>query len=243
MTGPRPAVRARRLTLMRGERIAVDASDFVVPAGAVTAVVGPNGSGKSTLLHALAGVVEPSSGELQVLGGRPRSTRGRTSYVLQAHIVPVGLPLTVREAVAMGRYPRLGWWRRPRAVDRERVEAAMRTLAIDDLASRHLDELSGGQRQRVVVAQGLAQDHDLLLLDEPTAGVDVPSTRVIDSVVRQEREHGCAVVVATHDLDVARAADHVLLLAGRVLAHGTPSQVLTRRHLDIAFGLVGRPER
>ena len=113
----------------------------------------------------------------------------------------------------------------------------MELLAITDLAKRHLSELSGGQRQRVFVAQGVAQDHDLLLLDEPLTGLDLVSARTIDQIIHSEPARGCSVVLTTHDLEEARAADHVLLMSGRVVASGPPSQVLTRDKLAEAYGL------
>ena len=237
MSPVRHAVTADGVVLRRGSRTAVAASDFTVPDAQVTAIIGANGSGKSTLLHALAGVIDLHAGRLSVRSAAPADSRGSTSYVLQSNDIPLDLPLTVRDAVMMGRFPSLGWWRRPSAEDKSRVEEALETLKIGDLSRRQLGELSGGQRQRVMIAQGLAQDHDLLLLDEPHAGVDAPSAEVIASVISDERDQGRCVIVATHDLDVARDADHVLLMRGRVLAHGTPDEVLTRRQLDIAFGL------
>lgn len=232
-----PVVQADGLSLGYGSRTAVAASDFTIPAAAVTAIIGANGSGKSTLLHAVAGVLAPRSGRLSVLGQAPSSARRRLSYVLQSVAVPTGTPITVQETVGMGRYPTLGLWRRRRPADRERVAVAMRQLEVTDLAGRHLTELSGGQRQRVYVAQGLAQDHDLLLLDEPLTGLDLTSARTIDTIIYDERDQGRAVVFTTHDLDQALAADHVLLMNGRVLAAGPPRQVLTKHNLEIAYGL------
>lgn len=113
----------------------------------------------------------------------------------------------------------------------------MAQLEVTDLADRHLTELSGGQRQRAYVAQGLAQDHDLLLLDEPLTGLDLNSARTIDRIIHTDRDGGRAVVLTTHDLDEAFSADHVLLMNGRVLAAGPPKQVLTHRNLEIAYGL------
>lgn len=232
-----PVVQARQLTLGYGTRTAVEASDFIIPGAAITAIIGSNGSGKSTLLHAIAGALSPRSGELTVLGDSPQATQRRLAYVLQSVDVPTGIPLTVRETVAMGRYPTLGLWRRRSDTDRDRVAAAMRELDVTDLAERHLSELSGGQRQRVYVAQSLVQDHDVLLLDEPLTGLDLNSARTIDRIIHGDCDSGRAVVLTTHDLDEAFSADHVLLMRRGVLASGPPKQVLTRRNLEIAYGL------
>lgn len=230
-----PAVEASGLELRYGSRVVLAASDFEIPAGSVTAVIGPNGSGKSTLLAAVAGLLKPTAGRLSVLGGEPDSVRSRVAFVLQSTKVNEVLPVTVREVVAMGRYSSLGLLGRFGRPDREAVERDMRRLELDELAGRHLTELSGGQRQRVFVAQGLVQEHDLLLMDEPLTGLDLVSAAVIEAVMAEEKERGVAVVVTTHDLEDAARADQVLLLAGRVIASGPPEQVLVGEHLASAY--------
>jgi manganese transport system ATP-binding protein len=230
-------VTGRDVVISRGGAVALAASDFAIPEGRITAVIGPNGSGKSTLLHAIAGLVPVDAGALSVLGATPSASQSRISYVTQYSSFPPGTPLTVREAVMMARYPALGLLRRPRRADRERVEASLERLAITDLADRHLHELSGGQRQRVYVAQGIAQDHAMLLLDEPMTGLDITSMKTIDAIVHDEPTRGCSVVLTTHDLDEARAADHVILTGGRVIACGPPAEVLTAGNLAVAYGL------
>lgn len=231
------AVRCRNLVLSYGGHVIVAKSSFDVPSGALTAIIGPNGSGKTSLLHAMAGLMPATSGSVEVLGGSPTGARSKVSYVLQTVTLPVGAPITVGEAVGMGRYATIGWWRRFTRADRARVNWAMDALGIGAVRRRHLGELSGGQRQRVYIAQGLAQDHELLLLDEPLTGLDLVSAQTIDHIIHTEREHGRTTVLTTHDLDEARAADHVLLVSGRVVASGPPSEVLTRRNLEIAYGL------
>lgn len=228
---------AQNLVLTYGAHTALRASSFEIPLVGATAVIGPNGSGKSTLLSALVGLVPVAGGSLTVLGRQPEQVRDRISYVLQATPVSVGVPITVREAVTMGRYPRLGLFRRLSSADRGAVDAAMARMAITDLADRHLYELSGGQRQRVLVAQGIAQNHQVLLLDEPLTGLDITSARTIDRLIHGERADGCSVVLTTHDLDEARAADWVVLVSGEVISYGPPEQVCTRENLEVAFGL------
>ncbi len=228
------AVTARDLVLGYGATVALDRSSFEIPAGVVTAVIGPNGSGKSTLLHAIAGLVDPLAGTFDV----PARASGahRIAYVLQTTKVNDALPITVREVVTMGRYAGAGAYRRLGDADREAVATALARTGLQDLAGRHLHDLSGGQRQRVFVAQGLAQDHDLLLLDEPLTGIDLPTAQAIDAVIHDELTRGCTVVMTTHDLSEAQVADHVLLLAGRVVASGPPDEVLAARHLADAYG-------
>jgi iron complex transport system ATP-binding protein len=230
----RQAVRGEGVVLGYGQTIALAESSFTIPRGSVSAVIGPNGSGKSTLLNAIAGLREPLAGKLHV----PARSNGthRIAYVLQTTKVNDALPITVREVVAMARYAALGFYKRPGPADRKAVEEAMDRLGIQSMSGKHLHELSGGQRQRVFVAQGLAQDHDILLLDEPLTGIDLPTAQAIDAVIHDERSRGCTVIMTTHDLSEARVADHVVLLAGRVVASGTPDEVLTPDHLSTAYG-------
>jgi manganese transport system ATP-binding protein len=212
------------------------AEHLVVPSATVAALIGPNGAGKSTLLHALAGIRPPRAGEIRVNGVPVAVARRSIAYVLQSTHVASALPLSVREVVTMGRYARRGMFGRLRRDDRRAVDEALDRLDIGDLARRQLGALSGGQRQRVFVAQGLAQQADLLLLDEPVTGLDlVTQDRILD-VVAQERAAGRTVVLSTHDLAEASRADQLVLLAGRVVATGTAAEVLTEANLTAAYG-------
>lgn len=219
--------------LAYGARVVLQASSFTIPDGAVTALIGPNGAGKSTVLNAVAGLLTPRSGRLDVPA---REHRGGVAYVLQATQANEHLPITVQETVTMGRYATAGAFRRLRTADRRAVEAAMDAVAITEIARRPLRELSGGQRQRAFVAQGLAQGADVLLLDEPITGLDLVSRQHIIDAIARERGAGRAVMVSTHDLGDAAAADHLLLLAGRVVASGAPDTVLTEANLSTAYG-------
>ncbi len=226
-----PAVSAHDLVLGYGPVVALSSSTFKIPLGQITAVIGPNGSGKSTLLSALTGLVKPTSGTIETA-----LSPDRIAYVLQTTKVNSALPISVREVVAMGRYSSLGMYQRAGERDRIAVEKAMERMQITGLARRHLHHLSGGQRQRVFVAQGLVQEHDMLLLDEPLTGVDITAAQAIDSVIHDEMERGCTVVMTTHDISEARFADHVILLSGRVVAYGAPEDVITRENLVSAYG-------
>ena len=227
------AATAIDLVLAYGTRPALAGATFELPVGASVALIGPNGSGKSTLLRALAGLTEPRSGSLSVPA---RATRGAVALVLQTTAVDRTLPVTVREAVTMARYATRGPFGRLRPDDRRAVTGALARMDVADLAGRQLHELSGGQRQRVLVAQGLAQEADVLLLDEPVTGLDVVSRELILDAVTAERAAGRTVVVSTHDLDDARRADLVMLLANRVVAFGPPDAVLTDEPLSAAYG-------
>lgn len=228
------AVTAADVVFKYGSRTAVAPSSFCVPEGSITAIIGPNGSGKSTMLNGIAGLAQPAAGSIEVLpiADRPR----RMSYVLQTTKVNESLPITVREVVTMGRYASTGAYGWLKEADRVAVQTAMDRMEISSLAERHLTELSGGQRQRVFVAQGLTQDHEMLLLDEPLTGLDITSAHAIDDVIHEEQAHGCTIVLTTHDLTAAQVADYVVLMSGRVVAAGSPSEVLTEEHLRAAYG-------
>lgn len=230
------AVRAVDLTIGHDGPVLAGAS-FSIPRGSVTAVIGPNGSGKSTLLHAIAGLLAPLTGSLEVLGREPRQTQPEVSYVLQGTAVTPGAPITVLQAVKMARYRTTGLLGRWRQRDRDLVHAAIHELELDSLVHRHLSELSGGQRQRVFVAQAIAQDHAILLMDEPLTGLDLPSAEAIDRIIHAESDRGCTVIITTHDLDEARAAQHALLLGAGMVVAGPPDAVLTTEHLTVAYGL------
>lgn len=217
------------LTVRYGTRTALNGLDLQVETGTTLAVIGPNGSGKSTLLQALAGLIAPTEGTVA-------AGPGGVALVLQSTDVDRSLPITVRETVRMARYRHRGLLGRFRPEDRNAISDAMERLDIEDLARRQLHELSGGQRQRAMVAQGLAQQADLLLLDEPVTGLDLVSRQTILDVIDDERNDGRTVIVTTHDLDDARRCDRVLLLAGRAIALGPPEAVIQEENLREAFG-------
>jgi len=195
--------------------------DLEVPYGATVAVLGPNGSGKSTLFASAVGLLRPIAGSIGV------GERG-VAWLPQHLDLSPALPLTVSDVVQMGRWRKGRWLRRLGREDRRRVEEALEALSIADLADRQLTELSGGQRQRALLAQVMAQDAGLVLLDEPLSGVDHPTAEVIAGLIARWREQGRAVMVATHDLhSAAHDYDLVLALNGRAVAFGEPAAVCT----------------
>ncbi len=228
------AVVATDITLAYGNHVAIDRSTFKIPAGCVTAVIGPNAAGKSTILNAIGGLMTPTHGTIEVstAGGK----HPRIAYVLQTTKVNYALPISVHEVVTMGRYATTGSYRWLTAPDRDAVDRAMSRMGISNISTSRLQDLSGGQRQRVFVAQGLAQEHDILLLDEPLTGIDLPTAQAIDDVIHDETDRGCTVVMTTHDLSEAQFSDHVLLVSGRVVASGPPDEVLTAENLVDAYG-------
>ncbi len=217
------------LVVDHGAHRALDGVSIAVPEGASVSVIGPNGSGKSTLLKAIAGVLTPTAGRIEVSGPPP-------AIVLQSTDVDQSVPISVRDTVAMARYPSLGLFGRYGADDWAIVDDALRRLDIEDLANRPIHQLSGGQRQRVLVAQGIAQTAPLLLLDEPLTGLDVRSRSIIADALDDERRDGRTLISTTHNFRDAERADLVLLLATRCVAFGDPAGVLTEANLHQAFG-------
>jgi manganese transport system ATP-binding protein len=233
----KPIIVGSGVLVARDGKTVLETSDFSIPEAGITAVIGPNGSGKSTLLDAITGLLPLAAGTITVMGTTPVKARDRVAYVLQHMNVHQGIPMTVREVVSMGRYPGKGLLSRLSAADHRHVKDAMELLEIDDLSDRQVFRLSGGQRQRVFVAQAIAQEHSVLLMDEPLTGLDIHSAQTIDDIIHQEPARGCSVVFTTHDLEEARAADTVILMSGRVVACGPPEEVLTTHNLTTAYGL------
>jgi ABC-type Mn2+/Zn2+ transport system ATPase subunit len=222
------AVVTRDLVVKYDDFVALEGATIAVHFGEALGVVGPNGSGKSTLLKTLAGLLQPSSGEICVLGGQPAKLQaGSIAYVPQVEAVDWSFPATVWDVVAMGRFARLNFWQRFGAHDRQVVRGALEAVNMTTLADRHIANLSGGQQQRVFVARAIAQEPRLLLLDEPTTGVDAATEEALRVVVRTLVKGGLPVIMTTHDLErVDDWFDRLLVLDRRVLALGTPQEVV-----------------
>ncbi|MFP4624784.1 MAG: ABC transporter ATP-binding protein [Gemmatimonadota bacterium] len=234
---------ARGLTFRYADadRDAVHDVDLAVPRGAFYAIIGPNGCGKTTLLRLLLGALVPDPGEVRY-DGRPLRWWKRPELARRVGVVPqteeLVFPISVREIVAMGRYPHLGTWRGERVADRAAIRGSMETCDIAGLAARPFATLSGGERQRARLARALAQEPDTLVLDEPTASLDISHEMGIFELLRGLADQGVTVVMVTHNLNVAaRYADRLLLLdQGRTAAQGSPSAVLTPDTLQSVYG-------
>lgn len=234
-----PAVRIRDLSVAYGSALALANVDLSLPAGRLISVVGPNGAGKSTLLRTLVGSLKPTSGVIRILGDDPERQRqlGRIAYMPQHEHIDWDFPLSVRDVVLSGRYGRIraeGGWRRflppLLAADghRQAVRQALESVAMLDQGHRSIDTLSGGQRKRVLLARALAQDAQLLLLDEPLVGVDRRSETLIMEVLREARRQGRTVIMVTHDIGGARRdSDFAVLINRRVVGSGEPQTLLT----------------
>ena len=236
-----PALAVEHLTVSYGARPVLWDVDAAFPAGAMSAIVGPNGSGKSTLLRAALGLVPADAGRATVLGQPARQAMRRVAYVPQREAVDWDFPITVREVVEMGRYPAAGWIRRLRPADRGIVDEALERVGMAAFARRQIGQLSGGQRQRVFVARALAQRADLLVLDEPFAGIDARTEAALLALLAELRDReGRSIVMVHHDIQTVRdAVDWVLLLNVRAVASGPVAGTMTPENLRRAYGAAG----
>jgi len=233
-----PAVVCDGLAVGYGGRPVVEGLSLEVAGGATLAVLGTNGSGKSTLVKTIAGLLPPVAGSVRVLGMVPGAAPARVAYLGQAQPSGFVLPLRAVDIVTMGRFAARGLVGRMSREDRRLAREGMARMGVADLAEEALGNLSGGQRQRVHLARALAWRADLLILDEPTAGLDLAGRELLAGALVEERRRGAAVVVCTHDVADALGAEAALLLARRVVGCGPPSQVLTREAVMETFGLV-----
>ncbi|MFE9659250.1 ATP-binding cassette domain-containing protein [Streptomyces sp. NPDC005955] len=236
-------MRARELTLAYDDRTVVHELDLAVPDGKVTVIVGPNACGKSTTLRALGRLLKPSGGSV-LLDGTALAQLPTKRIAQQIGLLPqtpvAPEAITVADLVGRGRQPHQRWWQQWSEADERAVREAMERTDVAALAERAVDELSGGQRQRVWIAMALAQDTELLLLDEPTTYLDIShQVEVLDLVRQLNHERGRTVVVVLHDLNqAARYADHLVAMkAGRVVAEGAPAEVVTEELVREVFGL------
>ncbi len=232
-----PALEISRLTVSYAGRPVLWDVDAEFPAGALSAIVGPNGAGKSTLLRAALGLVPADAGHARVLGRPARSSLRQVAYVPQRDAVDWDFPITVREVVEMGRYPRVGWVRRLRGDDRVVVDEALDRVGMGAFADRQIGRLSGGQRQRVFLARALAEEAPVLLMDEPFAGVDARTEAALLELLRELRAGGRSIVVVHHDLGVVRRAfDWALVLNVRAIASGPVDEALAPDVIARAYG-------
>lgn len=230
-------VRFEKLSAGYGSEAAAVDIDGEVLAGDALGIIGPNGAGKTTLMRTIVGLVDVLDGTLTVLGGDATVTRRDIAYVQQAAALDRSFPVSVLDVVLMGRYRRLGWFRRPHSSDRKAAMAALEEVDIASRAHDHFGLLSGGQRQRVLLARALAQQSQILLLDEPFNGVDKTTVEISLNVIRKLREAGVSVVMSTHDLDVARAVcNKVLLMNSKQFGFGPIESTLTPELLGKTFG-------
>lgn len=234
------ALSLRDVAVTYGEVVALDGVTLEVQPGRVTALIGMNGSGKSTMFKTVMDLVRPDHGTVTLDGQAPgvARRRGLVGYVPQSEDVDWTFPVSVRDVVMMGRYGHQRFTRRARRADHAAVDEALERVGLTDLADRQIGRLSGGQRKRAFVARGIAQGAQVMLLDEPFAGVDKRSEATMVSLLRELAADGATVVVSTHDLQaLSRLADEAVLLLHHVLFHGTVAEALRPERLALTFGI------
>ncbi len=237
-------IQARDVTVTyRNGHTALRDASFEIPKGTITALVGVNGAGKSTLFKAIMGFLPAAKGEIRLLGRTVKDALrdNLVAYVPQAEEVDWSFPVLVEDVVMMGRYGHMGFLRRPSAADRAAVDQALERVNMGEFRTRQIGELSGGQRKRVFLARALAQDGQVILLDEPFTGVDVKTEEQIVALLRELRDEGRVMLVSTHNLgSVPEFCDRTVLVKGTVLAYGPTETTFTRKNLERAFGGVLR---
>ncbi len=232
-----PVVEIDNAVVSYGNIHALEGIDGSIDAGESVALIGPNGAGKSTLLKAILGLVPLESGSITVLGTTPVLARPRVAYVPQHESLDPDFPITAAEVVLMGRYRSIGWFRRAQPTDKGIAASALEQVGLTDRAKTQFGKLSGGQRQRVLIARAIAQQAELLLLDEPFNGVDSRTQNVLLDVLKSLRSNGVSVVMSTHDLAVAHlACDEACLLNKHQLAFGPVAESLSPENLRAAYG-------
>ena len=231
-----PILQVEDVTLRYGDQVALEDLSFQLATGEQIAVVGPNGAGKSTLLKLIAGILRPTSGRIRIYGHRP-ARHVCVAYVPQRGEIDWRFPVTVSDVVMMGRVGQLGLFRWPDRTDRDLVRQSLQTVGAQHLADRQIGELSGGQQQRVFIARALAQQAELMLLDEPLTGLDVNAQREIWEILDVLREQDVTSLVTIHNLDLAAERfDRVMLLNKALFGFGSPEETLSDSQVAAAYG-------
>ena len=211
--------------------------DLTVPERSLVAIIGPNGAGKSTLIKAILGIVPSASGRVEIYGKPYAAQRHLVGYVPQRESVDWDFPVSALDVVMMGRYGKLGWFRRPGKADREASLHCLEKVGMAEFASRQISQLSGGQQQRVFLARALAQEAKLYFMDEPFAGVDAATERAIVTLLQDLKAQGKTVVAVHHTLQTVRDYfDYVILLNMRVVKHGSVGDVFNDENLQKTYG-------
>lgn len=226
-TNPHVVIKVSHLTVSYGPKPALLDMSLAIENGLLVGVIGPNGAGKSTFIKAILGFVQRDVGEVLIDGIDAERAKGRVAYVPQRGAVDWDFPITVREVAMMGRYNIVPWYRSPGPADNAAVDEALEMVRMTEFSDRQIGQLSGGQQQRVFMARALAQGSDILLLDEPFAGVDAATERAILDVLERAKTAGKTLVVVHHDLaTAAEYFDRLALIKQRLFAYGRPEIVL-----------------
>jgi manganese/zinc/iron transport system ATP- binding protein len=232
-----PVLEIHDLTVSYDKKPVLWGIDLSVPKGAIAGIVGPNGAGKSTLIKSIMGLTSLSSGYVKVFDQELDHVRNRVSYVPQRESVDWDFPASVLDVVLMGRYAKIGLFKRPRKADTEAALIALKQVGMEKYKSRQISQLSGGQQQRVFLARALTQQADIYFMDEPFAGVDAATEKAIIQILKKLAENGKTVIVVHHDLQsVSTYFDWVIMLNLRLVASGHTAEVFTPELLEETYG-------
>ncbi|SDC18260.1 iron/zinc/copper transport system ATP-binding protein [Pelagirhabdus alkalitolerans] len=222
------AIEVDHLSVSYYGKTVLDDVSFEAETAQLIGIIGPNGAGKSTMIKAIMGMIPTNQGNVRVLGNRVDQVRKQIAYVPQRSMIDFDFPVLVEDVVVMGRYPHLKWWQRPSKKDREKASDSLRAVGMEDYGKRQIGELSGGQQQRVFLARALAQESDVLFLDEPFAGIDVTSEEIIIHLLRQLKAEGKTIFVVHHDLSkVETYFDTLMMLNRTLIGYGKTNEVFT----------------
>jgi ABC-type Mn2+/Zn2+ transport system ATPase subunit len=232
------AVEIKDLSVFYRDTLALDNVSLTINTGKITGIIGPNGSGKSTLLKGILGIIPIKKGEIKFFGNSLEKYRSKIAYVPQRESIDWDFPITVEEVVAMGRIRPKKWWARTTLADKEIVKETLKKVQLSEFSNRQIGQLSGGQQQRVFLARALAQEAELIVMDEPFVGIDMASQESILSIVQKLRDSGKTVIIVHHDLSVvAQYFDDVVLLNKKLIANGPIDEILKSENIEKAYGM------
>ncbi len=225
------------ITVAYQNKKAIDDISVSIQPGKLTGIIGPNGAGKSTFLKAIIGLIKTESGEVNVGGQGFDAIRKNIAYVEQRSAIDLTFPIKVDETVLLGTYPKLGLFRRPKKAQKEKVIESLKKVKMEDFSKSQIGNLSGGQLQRVFIARALAQEADIIFLDEPFVGIDMVSEKVITDLLKELRDEGKTIVIVHHDLHKTREYfDNLIILNKTLIAEGSVNQTFTTDNIQKAYG-------
>lgn len=228
---------AKEMSVYYRDKKALDNVSVEIRKSKITGIIGPNGAGKSTFLKALIKLIPSENKGVSIFGKPLKEMQRKIAYVEQRSALDLTFPIDVKGTVLLGTYPKLNFWSRPGKKEKDDVEAALKKVELWDLKDRQIDELSGGQLQRVFIARALAQEADLILLDEPFVGIDMTSEQMIIEILKELRNEGKTILIVHHDLHkVVEYFDDLIVLDGKMVGYGTVASTFTKENLDKAYG-------
>ena len=232
-----PALEVHNLSVSYDKKPVLWNIDLTVPKGCLIGIIGPNGAGKSSLLKSVMGILNPSAGHIKIFGTSISKIRDRISYVPQRETIDWNFPVSVKDVVMMGRYGKVGLFKRFSEKDKTIVSECLKKVNLHNMSNTHINSLSGGQQQRVFIARSLAQEADIYFMDEPFSGVDITTEQNIISLLRKESDNGKTILVVHHNLQSAsQYFDWIILLNMQLIASGPTDKVLVKKLVEKAYG-------